>query len=148
MAALFGKKDDAPGETDAGGDVALMEAELERLAALSLSDLAAEVMTKAFGPDGPGGPGKPGTIEDPTSSERVRMNEIARAVTPLYAGSGVGSEQQVRLTNLVAEGLQILENAALVRVSWRGGTENYFATRRGRAALERSELSGALAAHS
>jgi hypothetical protein len=141
---LFGKKDEAPAKA-AGGDVAQMEAELERLAALPLPELAAEVMSKAFGPDGPGGPGKPGTIEDPTSSERVRMNEIARAVTPLYAGSGVGSEQQVRLTNLIAEGLQILENAALVRVSWRGGTEDYCATRRGREALERGELPSALA---
>jgi hypothetical protein len=36
---------------------------------------------------------------------------------------------------LVAEGLQALELAALIRVTWRGGTEDFKATRRGREAL-------------
>jgi hypothetical protein len=92
MAALFGKKDEAPGATDAGGDIAQMEAELERLAKLSLPELATEVMSKAFGPDGPGGSGKPGTIEDPTSKTR-RSSASAGAAAPKTISPRAGVER-------------------------------------------------------
>jgi len=103
MSPLFGGKDDGH------DDVAAMDWELERLGALALPQLAAEVMIKGFGPHGPGGPGKPGTLEAPTpSAERVSLNAIARAVTPAFVGRGVGPEQQLRLGALLAEGLQVL----------------------------------------
>jgi hypothetical protein len=136
MAALFGKKDDT--EDARTGPAA--GTEIARLEGLPLATLGAEVMTKAFGPDGPGGPGQSGTIEAPgLSAERLRLNEIVAAVTPAYTETDDATEQ-LRLGNLVAEGLQALELAALVRVTWRGGTEDFTATRRGRAAQASGEV--------
>jgi hypothetical protein len=109
--------------------------EVDRIGALALPSLAAEVMAKAFGPDGPGAAGRPGTIEAPGSSgERVRLDDVARAVTPAFVAADDAAEQG-RIANWVAEGLQALELAALIRVTWRGGTEDFKATRRGREAL-------------
>ena len=118
-------------------NVAAMQAEIERVDRLPLNQLAAEVMIKGFGP---GGPGQSGTVEDPVGAHRVNLEDIAGLFTPAFAARGVGPELNKRLTNLIAEGLQILENAALVRVSNRGGFEHYFATRRGREAVARGEL--------
>ncbi len=114
--------------------------EIARLEALSLGALAAEVMDKAFDQGGPGAPGKPGTIEAPgISDERVRLNDVARAVTSALVESDDAAEQ-IHIGNLVAEGLQALELAALVRVTWRGGTEDFAATRRGRSAQAAGEV--------
>lgn len=144
MAALFGRKDDDRGD-DADGDAAVA-AEIARLAALPLAELAAEVMAKGFGPDGPGAPGGPGTIEAPAlSAERVRLNEVAAAVSPAYTATSDAGEQ-LRIADLVGEGVQALELAALVRVTWRGGTEDLRATRRGRAAQERGEVAALVTA--
>jgi hypothetical protein len=136
MAALFGSKQD-------GGDGAATAAtgtEIAPLEGLDLPSLAAEVMEKAFGPDGPGGPGKPGTIEAPgLSAPRLRLNEIAGTVSSAYTTTS-DPDEQLRIANLVAEGIQALELAALVRVTWRGGTEDFVATRRGRAAQESGEV--------
>ncbi|HWH20027.1 MAG TPA: hypothetical protein VN671_05810 [Solirubrobacterales bacterium] len=134
--ALFGHRDDEA----AGGDIPSAAAEISRLEALPLADLAAEVMERGFGPDGPGAPGRPGTIEAPElSAPRVRLNEVAGAVTPAYAASNDATDQ-LRIANLVAEAVQALELAALIRVDWRGGTENVQATRRGRAARSAGEV--------
>ena len=95
-------------------------------------------MIKEFGrdgPGGPGGPGKPGTLESPGgTAEHVGFAGIARVLTPAFSGRGVRPEQTMFLSLLVAEALQALEHASLVRVSWRGGMEDYLATRPGRAA--------------
>lgn len=142
--ALFGKKED---EADAaGGGDAAVATEIARLEGLTLAKLAADVMEKGFGPDGPGAPGKPGTIEAPAlSAERVRLGEIVAAVTPAYTATSDAVEQ-LRISNLVAEAVQALELAALVRVTWRGGTEDLTATRRGRQAQERGEVEQLVAA--
>lgn len=132
MSSLFGSRKDSP--PDGGGDGAALDAEIDRLCTLPLAQLAAEVMIRAFGPGTPGGPGQPGTLESP-SADRLILGTIARQFTPALAGHGVTAGQQQRLTGLVAEGLQLLQNAALVRVTWHGGTENYLATRRGRVAV-------------
>jgi hypothetical protein len=52
MPPLFGGKDEGQ------DDVAVMTADIDRLDALPLRELAAEVMTKGFGSDGPGAPGQ------------------------------------------------------------------------------------------
>ena len=128
MAALFGGKDERQA---AAPDLA----DVTRLEGLSLPRLAAEVMGKAFGPEGPGAPGRPGTIEAPVlSNECVLLADIVRAVNPAFLATRDAVEQ-VRIGNWIAEGLQALELAALIRVTWRGGTENFRATRRGREAL-------------
>ena len=149
MSPLFGgKHDDEQGPTPGGGDdaVATVQAEIARLSALALPRLAAEVMAAGFGPDGPGSPGKPGTIEDPATVtfDRVGSTEIARRLTPAFGGRDVGPDLTGALMNLVAEGLQLLENGAFVRVSWNGGHPHYMATRRGRAALDAGRIDGLL----
>jgi len=144
MSPLFGgKHDDADAGPTTGDDpVTAIQAEIARLAALSLPRLAAEVMAAGFGPDGPGAPDKPGTIEDPATVtfERVGSTEIARRLTPAFGGRGVGADLTGTLMNLVAEGLQLLEGGAFVRVSWTGGHAHYMATRRGRAALSAGRI--------
>ncbi len=141
MSPLFGHKDD-----DDQDDVATMQAEIDRVDALPMPQLAAELMMKGFGPDGPGGPGKPGTLEDPASVTflRVGVTDIAQLLTPAYAGRGVGNDLVRRLDFIVAEGLQALENAGLVRVLWTGGHAHYMATRRGRAAAAGNEIEAAV----
>jgi hypothetical protein len=113
-----------------------------------MTQLAAEVMVKGFGPDGPGGPDKPGTLESPGGAERVGIQEIARAFTPAFTGDGVGPEQTLRFGAVLAEGLQTLEHASLIRESWRGGLETYIATRLGRRAVEQNAVERALAGES
>ena len=124
----------------APGDGAVFEAEIERVGGLPLAEVAAEVMAKGFGPDGPGGPGKPGTLESPGDAQRVGLAELVRAVSPASAGRSVSATQTLRFGFLIAEGLQALEHASLIRVSWRGGFEDYHATRLGRAAVEQNAV--------
>lgn len=137
MSPLFGA-----GKDDGADNAAAAAAEIERLSSLPLAQLGAEVMMKGFGPDGPGGPGKPGTLEAPyeLSAERVGLAQVTRAVTPLYAAKGVGPDSEHKLAQIVAEGIQVLEKACLVRTSWNGGQDNILATRLGRATLEQGTL--------
>ncbi|MBS1845351.1 MAG: hypothetical protein JST53_13125 [Actinobacteria bacterium] len=134
---LFGKHDDESGAPVSGpgaGD------EIARLRSLPLARLAAEVMEKAFAGEGPGAPGRPGTIEAPgLSAERVRLPEVARAVTPALAKTSDAGEQ-LAISDLLAEGIQALDLAGLVMVTWRGGTEDFRATRRGREAQSSGEV--------
>ncbi len=145
MAPLFG----GGGDDDGQQAIAAIQAEVGRLDALPLEQLAAEVMITGFGPDGPGGPGKPGTLEDVTTTDfsRVGPIDIARRFSSALSRRAVGGDLIRRLVNLVAEGLQVLENAALIRVTWQGGQAHYMATRRGRRAVEENALGQALAVH-
>ena len=87
-----------------------LHAEVERLGALSLRDLAAEVMVKGFGPGGPAADGP------------VHIQNIAGAFSPvtsmLTARSGGDSQA---LASIVAEGVQVLEHTCLVRWIFSGG---------------------------
>ena len=141
MSPMFGHK-------DGGQDgAAAMQEEIRRAAALPLPELAAEVMASVFGPDGPGGPGRPGTIDGPAeAANRLTLADVTQAFTPASAARGAGADQLHLLSLLLAEALQLLEHAALVRVSWRGGMENYLATRAGRAAVAQGEVARILAA--
>ena len=135
MSPLFGHGEDE------GDDGVALEAEIERLNALSLPELGAETMTRGFGPGGPGAPENQGTFQAPrTDATRVGLSDIARQFTPAFVGRGITAEQRVRFEQLVAEGLQILERALLVRLSWRGGTESYSATRLGHYVLQQGEV--------
>jgi hypothetical protein len=80
------------------------------------------------------------------SPERLNVSQLARQFTPAWAGRRVGLDLQRQLEYLIAEGLQILENAALVRVNWQGGQAHYMATRLGRSALANNDLDQALTA--
>lgn len=130
---------------DAGNeDTASMLAEIDRVSSLSLHQLAAEVMTKGFGPGGPGGPGQPGTLESPAARPvaRATASRITAEFTPAYRSSHVSPELQLHLLDLVAEGIQLLEHSCLIRHEVHANTTAlaYVATRLGRAALERGEV--------
>jgi hypothetical protein len=104
---------------------AALEAEADRASALSLPQLAAELMTKGF-----------------TATElRVvdgRYVSLGQLVTRFAPGSSHFDEELFqRFTALVSEGLQVLEHASLVHGPVAAmGAEGYAATRLGRAALE------------
>lgn len=141
MSPLFGHDDDSQGDAD----VAAMNAEIDRVGSLSLPQLAAEIMTRGFGPDGPGGPGKPGTIESPialSTSDRLTAKDIAHVFTQAWRGRKVGQELDTRLSQVIAEGLQLLEHASLVRAECHENTGgiSFVATRYGRVSLDRGEV--------
>lgn len=109
------------------------QAVLERLAALSLADLALEVMMTAFGPDG--------AVDD--SSITVGGANTGGGPDPytiaedLASGGTLPETVRQQLARLVAEGFQVLEHAGLVRPQMHtsSGSIDFACTRRGRAAL-------------
>ena len=120
-----------------------LRAESERLEALPLKALAAEVMTKGFGRGSPGADddGNPGRHAGPPaeviSFEFVPARGFTRPLATIEDGM-----LRDEITKFVNEGLQELEHAGLVR-SERPTTRSnlhWMATRRGRDALERGEL--------
>jgi len=120
-----------------------LEQEVQRLDGLSIAALAAEVMTKAFGPGA--------DYEDPEEEVTVGgQNAYAGAtvegITPTMAPGGTtkGAEDgtRLRLQRLIAEGLQALEHAALVRVQMHTamGALDYTTTRLGRRVLAEGKV--------
>ena len=148
MSPLFGGKDQQKEEALEEWRQAL-EAEFDRLDSLSLGQLGAEVMTAAC--------------------ERLR-DEVTVGGTALHIGptsygcakrmmesKGLSfpraqmkdRELQERIMCLVAEGLQQLEHASLVRLQVEDQTSygsGYWLTRRGRTAFERGEVEDILTA--
>ena len=118
MSPLFGSQNEYQARAAAA------QAEVDRLSSLPLPQLAAEVMTRGFVPDGP--------AEDGLSS----VSMIVDAFVPGLAHLDDASHQ--RMEEVVGEGVQVLEHASLVRsTAWggEGGGLYYTATRLGRAAL-------------
>jgi hypothetical protein len=117
-----------------------MAAELQRLSALPLISLAAEIMARGFGPGGPGAAGRPGSLEVPLSSAApVNPKAIAARFVPGYESRAISPESRWQLRFLMREGLQVLEHAGLVLLIW-DPHEHYMATRLGRATLERGAV--------
>jgi hypothetical protein len=106
-----------------------VRAEVERLGALSLPQLAQEVMVRVYGPGGPGAVGS------------ADYQETMKPFDPTGTGifPGVAEELRVPLEELLQEGMQQLMNSALVVAPLRGGDiarPRYRLTRAGRAALQ------------
>jgi hypothetical protein len=147
----FGHKDDEKQEKNDQWRLAL-RAEFERLDSLSLPQLAAEVMTRAFGPDGPGADDEDVTVGQENINAGLTASRIASELVPprgftFPLPSDEDLKLQERTARLVAEGLQELEHASLVRAQMHtamGGLD-YATTRRGRAALEGGEVERILA---
>lgn len=128
-------------------------AEIERLVSLPLIELAAEVMTKGFGPGAPGAGEAINAIE-----ANLRAGASARAISyeflpdrgisfPVPTPEDMALRGQI--TMLLAEGLQQLEHAALVLCQHtRADDPHWTATRLGRAALDRGEVAQILRAAS
>ena len=124
-----------------------MQAELSRLSALPVEELAVEVMIRGFGPGGPGADddaislGQANVGAGPTAGDiSLRFVPDRGFAFPVPAPEDV--QLRELLTRLVAEGLQELEHASLVRcqVHTAMGTFDWAATRRGRAALQRGAV--------
>jgi hypothetical protein len=130
---MFGNKDH-DNQTPTKPDDAATVAELDRLSALSISDLAVEVMSKGFGSDGPASDGLPS------------VKQILNAFAPDAARLDEATHRQYY--EVVGEGVQVLEASGLVRATvWGGdGGVNFHATRRGLAALTAHTVQAAVAA--
>jgi hypothetical protein len=129
--ALFG------GRADRGAADEL-EAEIERLDQLPLPALAAEVMGTAFGP----GAGwedleEEVTVGGPNAGAGATVEGIAAEMAPAGTAKGAEGRARLRLQRLVAEGVQALEQAALVRAQLHTAMSglDYTPTRLGRKVL-------------
>jgi hypothetical protein len=112
-----------------------LNAEVERLGSLTLDQLGAEVLAKGFGPEGPGTPAY------------TDAGDIAGAISGPYQGRGDDEAANEQLYELVAEGVQVLEHACLVRPVFHGQGGDFSsynlgwgATRLGRDAIERGAV--------
>jgi hypothetical protein len=151
MSPMFGHKDD---DQQADGKQARAEqwrqaaqAEVARLAALPLAELAAEVMARGFGPGSRGGDDDAITAGQANAGAGPTADGISYRFVPDRGFSSplpAADDYQLReqAIRLVAEGLQQLEHASLVRFQLHTsmGYLDWAATRRGRAALERGEV--------
>jgi hypothetical protein len=130
---MFGNKDKRAVASDAREATnAAFRAEVERLEALPMAQLAVEVMVKGFGPGG--------YLPD---FERREPYAVAAAhvrnIAPMFESEGArDTDLHKRLSEVVGEGLQVLEHESLIwaRSSAEGFGVGYAPTRRGRAALE------------
>lgn len=129
------------------------QAEYERLDALPLAFLAAEVMVRGFGPGGPGYNDDEITVAHASASAGPTIRDISLRFAPdgnfsLHEPSPEDVRLRQRIEKLVAEGLQQLEHASLVRcqVHHEIGTFDWAATRRGRAALVHGDIPAILSA--
>jgi hypothetical protein len=120
---------------------AALRTEVERLGALSLPALGAEVMTRVFGPGGDGA--------DPS----VTLNIVTAANAFITDESAWSNEDDVRneLVRVVGEGLQACEHASLIRSEvMLVGTEHWAlgwtVTRTGQQALTANTVAQALGA--
>jgi hypothetical protein len=137
--ALFGSRGDR--SVEAGE----LEAEVERLDRLPLPALAGEVMAKAFGPGAEWeDPEEEVTVGGPNVGAGATVAGIAAALMPEDSSRSADERTRLRLERLVAEAVQALEGAALIRPQVHAATEgfDYTPTRLGRKVL----AAGAVAA--
>src|ERR1022692_1524012 len=136
MSPMFGKKDE-PGQPPQAD--AALQAEFDRVSALSLVQLASEVMTKGFGPGGPGADDSSVTVGGPNADSGIEVTGIADKFVnyqPQYFGIPSPSEVLWRqFSRIIAEGLQELEHASLVRAQMHTSQNSldFTTTRLGRA---------------
>jgi hypothetical protein len=120
---------------------AALRAEVERLAALPLPELAAEIMVKGYGPGGPG-------AESPPT-----LHELMKPYDPTGKGlivMAIDRELGEQLFGLVEEAVQQLEHAGLLVQDSRGldhlESFRYRPTRAGRVALQSGDVAHRLQA--
>jgi len=113
--------------------------EVKRLEGLNLSQLATEVMTKAFKPEYTPGGGL------------IGLGAIADYFLPDYGPPRAGdttSSEEYALRDVIAEGVQVLEQARLVRpefgYSGNLADSGWVTTRLGRSALESGTVPSAV----
>jgi hypothetical protein len=137
--ALFG------GRGDRSLELSELEDAIERLDRLPLPALAAEVMAKAFGPGAEAeDPEEEVTVGGPNDGAGATVEDIATGMAPGGTTKGADERTRLRLQRLVAEGVQALEHAALIRPQMHTAMNglDYTPTRLGRKVL----AAGAVAA--
>jgi hypothetical protein len=130
--ALFGSRGDRSAEA------AELEAAVERLEQMPLPALAAEVMTKAFGPGAQWeDPEEEVTVGGPTARAGATVTGIATAMAPEGSPKGADERTWLRLQRLIAEAVQVLEHAELIRSQMHAAMNDldYTPTRLGRTVL-------------
>lgn len=148
MSPLFGKHEDGDGqEGTAGGHLPRpcelgpqLDEVVNRVAALSVEQFAAQVMTQFFT-----------SAYDP-GGDTVAAGDIADGLMPPHDWPKLRDplpHAQVVLQDLAAEALQLLEHANLIRpkFGYQGALAGfgYITTRRGRTAIEGHSVEGILA---
>jgi hypothetical protein len=129
-----------------------MQAEYERLYAMSLPDLAAEVMARAFGSGGQNGYDDAAiTVGYQNSGAGPTHYHISERFVPEFdfgweERQGEDRILREQIERLVAEGLQVLEHASLVRcqIHHEMGAFDWTATRYGRAMLDQGQIQAVL----
>ena len=148
---LFGRKQDESEKLNPQ-----LDAVLERLSALPLPQLAAEVMTEGFSSDyDPSDTGRTVAVIAagfcPTPQLRLRDTTVRAQKRAFKEASDPTSTQSksLQLQDLVREGLQALEKASLVQPKTTNQGEatmvGYVTSRLGRDALENNAVDRALA---
>lgn len=130
--ALFGSRGGRSAEA------AELEAVVERLEQMPLPGLAAEVMAKAFGPGAEWeDPEEEVTVGGPAARAGATVAGIATAMTPDESAKGADERTWLRLQRVVAEAVQVLEHAALIRPQMHTAMNDldYTPTRLGRTVL-------------
>jgi hypothetical protein len=139
VSGLFGKAADIWAGEKADNDG--LNAEVRRLDALPLQQLAAEAMVKGFGSGSAGA----GLYAD--------LDVVGAAFSGPFQGRDYDDAADALLMEIVAEGVQVLEHAGLVRPVFHGSGGDhavhyalaYGATRLGRAALQQNAVERVLA---
>jgi hypothetical protein len=132
---FFGHKDESQREADSSS---ARQDEVDRLEALTLAQLAADVMTKGFGPGGPGADHQgTTTVGGPNINAGPTVAAIALEFAPGGSTRGGDDALRQRRYRLIAEGLQAAEHASLIRAQMHTAMNSfdYTLTRHGRAAL-------------
>jgi hypothetical protein len=148
MSPLFGRKDHEDGTAQG---IEVLQAEFDRLNALPIRQLAAEVLVRGFGPGGPGADDEDVTVGQMNIFAGPSASLIAKEFASYrnLPSSTPSAQEKLwnRIVRLIAEGLQELEHASLVRAQMHtsSGSFDYATTRRGRAALDRGEVERILA---
>lgn len=116
-----------------GSDASNPQAVVDRLASLTLAELAAEVMTMAFASGGSAEDDASITVGGPNIGSGPDPYTIADDLAPGRTPDGLREQ----LARVVAEGLQVLEHAGLIRPQMHtsSGSIDFACTRKGRAAL-------------
>jgi hypothetical protein len=113
--SLFGRKHEEEA-TPAGPDPTELEAAIRRLDAMAIPDLAAAVMASAFGPGANSeDPDEEVTVGGANFGSGATVDSIAYGMAPERSLDGYEPRQRLRFERLVAEGVQALEHASLIR---------------------------------
>jgi hypothetical protein len=131
---MFGKK-----KAQTLADEAAVKAELQRLQSLPIEQVAAEAMTRTFGPDGPNVDGeiRANAIADGFLPDSIRKQIYRLKDHPV---DGLGFPEYWQLKALVREGLQVLENKGLVVFEPSINFPKFRATRAGLEAIEQNAV--------